>query len=203
MLKVGITGGIGSGKTTVCKIFELLNVPVFYADDVAKELMIADVSLIAQIKKAFGAEAYFNDQTLNRKYIAGRVFSNPDELALLNSFVHPAVFKAEDEWTSRQKSSYVLKEAALLFESGSYKKNDFNILVSATEESRITRVMKRDGVTADKVRDRINNQMSEQDKRAKANFYISNNDEEFLIPQVLKLHGQFANLASKRPQNIL
>jgi len=200
MLKVGITGGIGSGKTTVCKIFELLNVPVFYADEVAKTLMVTDASIIAQIISVFGSEAYFADQTLNRKHIADRVFNNAFELATLNSFVHPAVFKAEDEWTLKQKSSYVLKEAALLFESGSYKKNNCNILVSAFADIRIARVMKRDGVAAQKVKERIQNQMSEEDKHAKADFYIVNNDNEFLITQVLQLHGQFIKLNAERSQ---
>lgn len=198
MLKVGITGGIGSGKTTVCEIFELLGIPVFNADDNAKTLMVTDGVLIAEIKSAFGAASYFEDGTLNGKYIADLVFSDPEKLALLNSFVHPAVFRAMDIWTLKQTSPYVLKEAALLFESGSYLNNDFNILVSAPEELRIARVMKRDNLTAEKVKERIQNQLPEEEKKAKADFIIYNNETEFLITQVLALHHQFIEIASKQ-----
>lgn len=197
MLKIGITGGIGSGKTTVCKIFELLDIPVFYADDVAKTLMVTDALLISQIKSSFGAGSYFKDQTLNRKHIANLVFSHPEKLATLNSFVHPAVFRAMDAWTVQQSSPYVLKEAALLFESGSYLQNDFNVLVSAKEELRIQRVMERDAVTQEKVKDRIKNQMSEEEKLTKADFFISNNEDKFLIKQVLALHQKFMDLISQ------
>ncbi|HTN19473.1 MAG TPA: dephospho-CoA kinase [Pelobium sp.] len=203
MLKIGITGGIGSGKTTVCKIFELLNIPVFYADDVAKTLMVSDALLVSQIKSSFGAEAYFADQTLNRKHIADIVFANPDKLAVLNSFVHPAVFRAMDEWVLKQTAPYVLKDAALLFESGSYRQNHFNILVSAKEELRIQRVMKRDGITQDKVKERIANQMSEEEKSTKADFFISNNEDEFLITQVLALHRQFLGLPPNASKNLI
>ncbi|WP_017259438.1 dephospho-CoA kinase [Pedobacter arcticus] len=198
MLKVGITGGIGSGKTTVCEIFELLNIPVFNADDSAKTLMVTDKVLIAEIKSAFGAVSYFEDGSLNRKHIAELVFSNPEKLALLNSFVHPAVFKAMELWVLEQTTPYVLKEAALLFESGSYLSNDFNILVSAPEKLRIARVMKRDNVTAEKVKERIQNQMPEEEKKTKADFIIDNNETEFLINQVLALHHQFIEIASKQ-----
>lgn len=194
MLKIGITGGIGSGKTTVCKIFELLGIPVFYADDVAKTLMVSDTLLISQIKSSFGKQSY-NNNILNKKHLADLVFTDPQKLALLNSFVHPAVFRAMDEWALQQKSVYVLKEAALLFESGSYLKNDFNILVSAKEELRIARVTKRDGLSREKVKERIQNQMSEEEKLTKADFFIANNEDEFLITQVLVLHHQFIKIA--------
>lgn len=198
MLKVGITGGIGSGKTTVCEIFELLGIPVFNADDSAKNLMVSDHLLIAEIKEAFGITSYFEGGGLNRKHIADLVFSDPEKLALLNSFVHPAVFRAMDDWTLKQNSVYVLKEAALLFESGSYLNNDFNVLVSAPEAMRIARVMKRDNVNADKVRERIQNQMPEGEKRLKADFLVENNETEFLITQVLTLHQKIIELASKQ-----
>lgn len=198
MLKIGVTGGIGSGKTTVCQIFELLGIPVFYADEVAKNLMVADSVLRKQIIQGFGQEAYFSDGSLNRKHLSALVFKDGELLALLNSFVHPAVFRAMDEWSLQQHSPYVLKEAALLFESGSYQQNDFNILVSTNDALRIQRVMKRDGATAEKVKERIQNQMPEEEKRTKADFIISNNEDEFLITQVLKLHHQFLEIAAKR-----
>jgi dephospho-CoA kinase len=188
MLKIGITGGIGSGKTTVAKVFELLDIPVFYADDMAKKLMVEDQILIQQIKTEFGEEAYFSDQTLNRKYISNLVFNNPNQLEKLNSFVHPAVFRAFDVWYSQQNAPYVLKEAALLFETNSYKQNHFNILVSCPLLLRIERVMKRDLVTKEQVLKRIAAQLPEETKQALADFQVQNNEQEFIITQVLKIH---------------
>src|SRR5690606_27329824 len=132
----------------------------------------------------------------NRKHVSDIVFNNKQELEKLNSYVHPAVFRAMDVWASQQKSSYVLKEAALLFESGSYRQNDFNILVSADEDLRIKRVMERDGVTHDKVEARMRNQLSEQERLNKADFVIDNNGTQLLIPQVLHLHQVFLDKAS-------
>ncbi|MFC5284849.1 dephospho-CoA kinase [Pedobacter alpinus] len=198
MLTIGITGGIGSGKTTVCKIFELLGIPVFYADDVAKHLMVTDEILIDQIKLEFGSAAYLEDGSLNRKHISSIVFSESQKLQKLNSFVHPAVFRAMDSWVKKQNSLYVLKEAALLFESGSYLQNNYNVLVSAPEKARIARVMQRDNISEEKVLERIKSQMSEEEKLAKADFFINNNEQEFLIMQVLKLHHIFTEKALKK-----
>jgi dephospho-CoA kinase len=195
MLKIGITGGIGSGKTTVCKVFELLGIPVFYADDVAKTLMVKDATLIQQIKATFGEEAYFADQSLNRKYISEQVFKQPDQLKKLNSFVHPAVFRAFDNWYIQQKAPYVLKEAALLFESGSYQQNDYNILVSCPLTLRVQRVMQRDKVIKEKVMERIAAQLPEETKQSLANYQIQNNEQEFIITQVLQLHSQLLQKA--------
>lgn len=195
--KVGITGGIGSGKTTVCKVFELLGIPVFYADDEAKSLMINDALLVTEIKAAFGEEAYLDAQTLNRKYISNLVFNNLNELVKLNALVHPAVFRAFDTWFTKQKSPYVLKEAALLFESKSYKKNNKNILVSCPLNLRLQRVIKRDQSTKEKVLERIATQFTEEQKLALTDYNIQNNEEEFIIPQVLKLHDLFMKEASK------
>ena len=195
--KVGVTGGIGTGKTTVCKVFELLGVPVFYADDEAKSLMINDLLLVSEIKDAFGKEAYLDAQTLNRKYISNLVFNNPKDLDKLNELVHPAVFRAFDTWFTQQKSPYVLKEAALLFESGSYKKNHKNILVSSPLNLRLQRVIKRDQSTKEKVLERIATQFTEEQKLELADYHIQNNEEEFIIPQVLKLHDLFMKEATK------
>ena len=197
MFKIGITGGIGSGKTTVCKVFELLGIPVFYADDVAKELMVKDAILIQQIKAIFGEEAYFANQVLNRKYISDQVFKQPNQLKKLNNIVHPAVFKAFDVWNNQQKAPYVLKEAALLFESGSYLQNDYNILVSCPLALRITRVMQRDQVTKEKVMERVAAQLPEETKQSLANYQIQNNEQEFIITQVLHLHSQLLQKALK------
>jgi dephospho-CoA kinase len=199
MLRVGITGNIGSGKTTVCEIFELLGIPVFYADKEAKNIMTIDVLLIAEIKKTFGDQAYFDDGSLNRKYIANIVFNNETELAKLNRVVHPAVFRAFDSWVAGIKDApYVLKEAALLFESTSYKMCDFSLLVTAPFETRIERVMKRESITRVEIEAREARQFSEEKKTELADYIIKNDNKQLLIPQVLKLHDEFLSLARTR-----
>lgn len=195
MLKIGITGNIGSGKTTVSRVFELLGVPVFYADEQAKNVMIQDVELVAGIKKAFGNEAYFEDGTLNRKHIAGIVFNDDAQLAILNSLVHPAVFRAFDEWLSVQNAPYVMKEAALLFESGSYKKCNRTIMIDAPLELRLTRVVQRDGIPREAAEARNAKQYTEEKKIAMANDLIVNDGRQLVIPQVLKLHQQYLTMA--------
>jgi len=195
MLKIGITGNIGSGKTTVSKIFEVLGVPVFYADDEAKRVMVNDAILIAELKQAFGAESYFEDGTLNRKHIAGIVFNNEAELKKLNAIVHPAVFRAFDNWVPRFKNApYVLKEAALLFESSSYKMCDKSIIVTAPLELRIERVTLRDGFSRDEILNREARQFSEEKKLQLADYAIKNDNSELVIPQVLALHERFINI---------
>lgn len=196
MLKIGITGGIGSGKTTVCCVFKTLGIPVFNADTIAKSIMITDSFLIASIKKEFGEEAYFPNNELNRKYLASKVFNNQEALTKLNSLVHPLTIKAFVDWSLRQKSAYVIKEAAILFESGSYKDCDFIIVVTSPEELRIKRVMEREGVTEDNVRSRISKQMPESEKVELADFIIINDDKTAIIPQVLKLNDYFINISS-------
>ena len=197
MLKVGITGNIGSGKTTVSKIFEILGVPVFYADDAAKKVMVEDPILIEALKKEFGNESYFENGLLNRKHIASIVFNSETELAKLNALVHPAVFRAFDNWVTGIKNAlYVMKEAALLFESSSYKTCDKTIMVSAPLELRINRVMQRDNLTRAEVEGRNERQFSEEKKIQLADFNIRNDDTELVIPQVLELHKQFLTLSS-------
>ncbi len=194
MLKVGITGNIGSGKTTVSKIFEILGVPVFYADDAAKQVMVEDATLIDALKAEFGKESYFNDGSLNRKHIAGIVFNNEAELTKLNAIVHPAVFRAFDSWVAGIKNApYVVKEAALLFESSSYKMCDKTIMVTAPLDLRINRVMQRDGLSRDEIESRNARQFSEEKKIHLADFVIRNDDTELVIPQVLELHKQFSS----------
>jgi dephospho-CoA kinase len=196
MLKIGITGNIGGGKTTLSKIFEILQVPVFYADDAAKKVMIEDQILIDELKATFGHEAYFNDGALNRKYIADIVFNNETQLTKLNAIVHPAVFRAFDTWTANIKNApYVMKEAALLFESSSYKMCDYSIMVTAPLELRIQRVIARSGLTREEVESRNARQFSEEKKTELANYVIRNDDTELVIPQVLELHRLFSSLA--------
>ena len=195
MMKIGITGNIGSGKTTVSKVFEILGVPVFYADDAAKKVMTQDPVLVGQLIDAFGAGSFFIDGTLNRKHIADIVFKDETQLLLLNSLVHPAVFRAFDQWVADRKNvPYVLKEAALLFESDSYKMCDQTILVTAPLDIRINRVMQRDGLQRTDILNRESKQFTEEKKKTLANFNIKNDDTELVIPQVLKLHDLFRSL---------
>jgi len=198
MLKIGITGNIGSGKTTVSKVFELLGVPVFYADFHAKRVMTEDAILVAAVRKNFGEEAYFADQTLNRKHISNIVFNNVAELEKLNALVHPAVFRAFDEWAEQQHQHfYVLKEAALLFESGSDQQCDKTIVVAAALDVRIKRVMQRDRLTEQEVLRREEKQMPQTEKEAKADYIIINDAKTMVIPQVLKIHQELLALAKK------
>jgi dephospho-CoA kinase len=193
MLKIGITGGIGSGKTTVCKVFETLGIPVFYADTVAKQIMTTDPILIDAVKNTFGVQSYTPEGVLNNKYVAQIVFNQPAELAKLNAIVHPAVFRAFEEWTKTISKStpYVLKEAALLFESGSYKLCDENILVLAPEHLKITRVKKRDQVSEEQVLARMSKQFSDEEKSAFTKLHLINDEQQSIVSQVMNYHHQF------------
>lgn len=197
VIKVGITGGIGSGKTTVCKMFEDLGVPVYYADDRAKYLMQHEHHLIDQIKKHFGEDVYESCR-LNRKLLAERVFNDAQKLALLNSLVHPAVFRDTERWVEDQREKkvpYILKEAALLVETGSYKALDKLIVVTAPLEVRLQRVAERDNARDEEIKARMKNQLPEEDKVALANFVIANdNGLESLRAQVLAIHEQLVVL---------
>ena len=196
MLKIGITGNIGSGKTTISRLFELLGIPVFYSDGEAKQVMTTDIQLIADIKQHFGTETYFSDGTLNRKHLSSIVFNNQAKLQMLNSLVHPAVFRAFDTWVlQHSEAPYVLKEAAILFESGSYKDCDYTILVTAPTAIRISRIVQRDGITEAEAHSRNAKQMPEEDKEKLAGFIIPNDNSQLIIPQVLALHQQFLNQA--------
>lgn len=190
-LKIGVTGGIGSGKSMVCRIFKVLQIPVFDADSVAKTIMIDDARLRGALVNAFGMETYLPDGSLNRAYLSETVFSDGDKLRELNSLVHPVVIQAGDDWAANQTSPYSIKEAALLVESGSYKKLDYTILVTASEDIRLQRVMNRDGVTESQVRQRMAKQLSDEDKRAAVDFVIVNDGSVSLIQQVISLHQLF------------
>lgn len=198
MLKIGITGGIGSGKTTVCKLFELLSVPVYYADGRAKWLMANDSDLIAKIKKLLGKSAYFSDGTLNRRYIADIVFDDKSKLNQLNALVHPAVGRDGEAWNRRQEelgAPYTLKEAAILFESKSHLSLDKVITVYAPEEMRIARVRARDGTDRASVAARIKEQISDEEKIELSDFVIYNDGTKSLIRQVFELHRHLLELA--------
>lgn len=196
MLKVGITGGIGSGKSTVCAFFELLGVPVFYADDAAKQAMDDDPELKAGISDLFGPAIYVSGK-LDRPALSKAVFGNPDKLAALNALVHPAAIKAGERWMAAQQSPYVIKEAAIFFESGSNKAMDLMIGVSAPEELRIKRAVAR-GLSREDVLSRISRQMDEAEKMGLCNYIIVNDDQQALIPQVLRLHRSLTERAADK-----
>lgn len=190
MKQIGITGNIGSGKSTVAKIFASIGIPIYDADARAKSVMTENVSLKADLITLLGTEAYLMDGSLDRAYIASQVFKNQALLGELNALVHPAVFKDYDEWVLVQTAPYILKEAALLYESGSYKKLDKIIVVHCPDELRIQRTMKRDQSTREAVLERLQKQMPQAEKMARADFLINNDENNLLIPQVMQLHQQ-------------
>jgi len=195
MLKIGLTGGIGSGKSTVAKIFETLGIPVYYADDAAKELMNTDPDLKELIIKNFGANVY-TDNKLNRSYLASIVFADKLKLEILNSLTHPATINAANEWIALQKGPYIIKEAALLFESDAHKHLDAIIGVSSPIALRMKRVMQRDNLTEEDVQKRINRQMDEAEKMRRCDYIIHNDESTLLIPQVLALDKKFRAMAT-------
>lgn len=194
-MNIGITGGIGSGKTLVCRIFSVLGIAVYDADREAKALMNTHPGLIDSLKEAFGDQVYGSEGELDRAYLAAEVFGNQEKLDLLNGIVHPVVIEAGVAWMNAQQGPYSVKEAALLFESGSYEANDYNILVFAPVEERIRRVMARDQVSREQVLARMDKQMPEEEKMKLADFVIYNDGSRALIPQVLALHERFLSLA--------
>jgi len=190
MLRVGLTGGIGSGKSTVASIFSILGIPVYYADEAAKQIMHSDPELKASLIKHFGEETYANDK-LNRAYLASIVFADQEKLALLNSLTHPATIRDANLWMARQNSPYIIKEAALLFESRANEHVDFVIGVSAPAELRIQRAMMRDNISREEVLHRLNRQMNEDEKMKRCDAVIVNDEKQLVIPQVLDLHKKF------------
>ena len=190
-LKIGITGGIGVGKSVVTKIFKVLGIPTYDADKEAKDIMVKNDAVRQSLVDTFGQEVYFEDGSLNREWLGKRVFADAEELKKLNAIVHPAVIKGGEDWAAAQTSIYSVKEAALLFESGSYKALDFTILVVSPLELRIERVMQRDKVDREEVLRRINKQMPEEEKEKLSDCIVYNDDEHSLIEQVMELHQKF------------
>jgi dephospho-CoA kinase len=192
-LQIGITGGIGSGKSLVCRIFSCLGIPVYDADRRAKALMTTDGILMSQIRKEFGDLSYDEEGNLNRTFLASTVFPNAEKLDRLNSLVHPRVGEDYNNWyKSVGNTPYVLKEAALLFESGSFNQMDKVIVVFAPVELRVKRVLSRDPHrTADQVRDIIKRQWPAEESMKRADYIVTNDESELLILQVISLHQKF------------
>ena len=191
MLKIGITGGIGSGKSMVCKVFENLGVPVFYADDVGKRLLEKDAVLQTKVKKSFGDDIY-GAVGLNRRKLGALVFNNPERLRKLNELVHPRVLDAFQNWVVQySERTYVLLEAAILFESGVHHLMDLVISVTAPEELRMSRVASRDHVSKKEVQSRMKNQMSAEKINRQADYLLVNDEKKLLLPRIIKLHHLF------------
>ncbi len=199
MLKIGLTGGIGSGKTTVSDIFRVMGIPVYYADAAARRIMREDHAIRARIIESFGPQSYRGDLP-DRDWLSANVFRNRDATERMNAIVHPATISDARGWMGRQKGIYAIKEAALIFESGGERDLDLVIGVTAPPELRIKRVMHRDGLSRDAVLQRMARQMPEDDKMKRCQFVIINDDRTALIPQVLKIHRKLVGLADGQPE---
>ncbi|MCH7657285.1 MAG: dephospho-CoA kinase [Bacteroidetes bacterium] len=188
MKKVGITGGIGSGKSLVCNIFRCLSVPVFYADDEAKLLLETDPAIRSALTASFGEELYRSGK-LNKQLLAGYIFNNRKNMDIVNKAVHPYVFERFAEWQKEQTgSAYVIMEAAIIFETGAECFLDTVINISAPEKVRIERVCKRDSVSKEQVIERISNQLSETERKKKADINLVNDGKVMLLPRILEVH---------------
>ena len=193
-LKIGITGGIGSGKTTVCKIFETLGIPVYEADTKAKFLMDTDHELKAALTGYFGSDVYYDNGTLNRQLLADIIFNDKSSLKKVNSLVHPAVARNFDDWCARQTAPYVLEEAAIIFERNIAHRFAKVILVTAPEDIRIQRVVARDDVYPETVRIRMLNQWSDEKKKSLADYVIYNDNSRLLTHQVMDIHKKILEI---------
>lgn len=193
MLKVGITGGIGSGKSIVCQVFATLGIPVFKADDAARYLMEHDTALVAAIKELLGSDVYVGS-TLQRDNVSALVYNNEGLRQQLNALVHPATIAYSEQWMQSRSAPYVLKEAAIFFESGSHTSINLMIGVYAPEEVRINRAMQRGGLKEELVRSIIASQMDEQQKMDRCNYVITNDDVQAVLPQVLAIHTKLLSV---------
>jgi dephospho-CoA kinase len=191
-MRLGVTGGIGSGKTSVCRVFNVLGIPVFSADSEARIIMEADLRVISAIKSIGGRNIY-SDGVLNREELAKLMFNNNEILKKVNHAVHPVVLEQFGKWEKLQVEPYVIMEAAILFESGAGNLMDRILTVVAPIEERIDRVVKRNTLTREQVMDRIKNQMDDEEKIKKSDYVIDNSDTMMIIPAILEIHEEIIN----------
>ncbi|UCG27221.1 MAG: dephospho-CoA kinase [Bacteroidales bacterium] len=196
MYKVGLTGGIGSGKSIICRIFSLLGVAVFHSDMEARRIMDYDTAIRTKLTELFGLEIY-PDGILDRQKLAALIFSDQRKLKAVNSIVHPAVFQAFEAWLQEMEGEpYIIKEAAIIFESGAHRNLDYIVAVTAPVELRLKRVTDRNGVEERNVLERMKNQMSEEELVSRSHFVIVNDGSQLVVPQVLDLHSKFLEMAN-------
>ncbi len=197
MLKVALTGNMGSGKTVVCRFFEMLDIPVFYADIEARKLY-SNNEILHKVKALFGEDIFISDGSINKKKLASKVFSNKKKLKELNNILHPEVHKMFDQWAKENVGKpYCIQEAAIIFETGGYKRFDKTILVHAPEEILIERVMKRDAISRREVLDRLKNQMNQEKLKDLASYLLPNDNSILLIPRILEIHSKLNHLSKK------
>lgn len=195
-MKLGVTGGIGSGKTTVCKVFNVLGIPVFSTDPEAHELLTSNNEIINKINSIAGKNLYTSG-TLDRKELATLIFNDSSLLKKVNSIVHPAVVKRFLKWEMEQSAPYVIMEAAILFESGASKLVDRVATVVAPEEERINRVIVRNHLTREEVMERIRNQMNDEERIKLSDFVIYNSENDMIIPSIIKIHEEILSIINK------
>jgi len=198
MIIIGLTGGIGSGKTTAAEVFKKLGIAVYNSDEEAKKLMNSDTTIINKLKMIFGYDIYDSNNLLNKKKLAGLIFNNKDKLNTVNSIVHPAVKNHFKEWVNKQNTPYVIKETAILFESGINKDVDKIITVTAPIQLRINRLMKRDTISKEEIMKRINNQFDDEYKINKSDFVIKNDEKELIIRQILLINEKILQIPLKK-----
>ena len=186
-LRVGVTGGIGSGKSSVCKVFNALGIPVFEADEEARNITETDNQVRERLNEIVGTDLY-NTGSLNRKLLASLIFNNRDMLLEVNRLIHPVVFKTFNEWALLQDAPYVIMEAAILFESGGDKLVDKVVVVTAPDKERIERVTSRSGMSTREVSDRIRNQFTQKEISSRADYIISNGDSDLILPAIIEIH---------------
>jgi len=187
---VGITGGIGSGKTFVCRVLKAMGYPVFFSDKEAKEILTSSPLVKKQITNLFGQNSYLKNGDLNRQYLSSQIFNDKNKLEQMNQIVHPAVRESFKIWTQKQASNIVFNEAAILFETGAFKIYDKTILITASKETKIKRIQKRDNISIENIKSRMNSQWTDEKKKPLADFIITNDENKMLIPQLIKVINQ-------------